>query len=403
MASRLEKSTVTAKKIGIGCGVLILIILLYNIGASIFRKEPDPYDPYPQYAEKKYNDIQKLEFESLQLADESEPNFKIETTDGSLPKIRSIMNVYKTKTPRQSLTAQDDAVDIAKSLGFNETPLNITETELKWTKEAKTLIIDKLYGDVSLTTDYTKDPDAKNDREILPDSEPYVQTAKNFLKKAHIFPSNYQDSDKNTVTYLKLNSNNVFEKAKSAQDANFVRVDFFQSVESVGVTIPEGISEEQQATIDDYRLFADVITDNPYEGLIYIILANESGVDNIYELKYVDWELESKSTYDLIGISNAWEEVKKENGYLKSLFEMNTNPFQEYTPLDIKSFLLTNVEISYYSSREYLKYIQPMYKFTGIAKLEDDNGNDIDYDFTYYYPAIELEKSIETEENVTNE
>ena len=264
-------------------------------------------------------------------------------------------------------------------------PQNISATELKWTNGAKTLIINKLYGDVTLTTNYEKDPDAKLEREILPDPEPYIRAAETYLRNAGIFPSGYEESKISSITYLKMNTNYSFEKAKSAQDANFVRVDFFKRIESVGVIIPDGISEKQRIEIEGYRLYAEVFTDNPYEGLIYMILGNTSGTHNIFEIKFIDWELESKSTYTLMPLEEAWDKVQNNEGYLRSLFEINESPFKNYMPLNVQSFLLTDVEIVYYSSRDYLKYIQPLYKFTGIAKLEDDN--EVDSDFTFYYPG----------------
>ncbi|MFC1780355.1 hypothetical protein ACFLY9_01530 [Patescibacteria group bacterium] len=384
MASKLEESTQTAKKIGIGCLVVVGIVILYGIASSIFRPEPEPYNPYPQAANKELGELPVLEFEPLPLAEGSNPEYKIETTDGKLPKLPTIVNVHSTKTPRQSLTAQDDAVEIAHSLGFNSEPIVVSPTELKWTNGARTLQIDKLYKIVNLTTNYSKDEEASKYHEILPDGGPYIQTAMSNLTNAGLLPADYGDNPATNVTYMKLNSNFTLEKAKSASDAGFVRIDFFKSIESVGVTVPEGISEEQQDEILDMRIFSEVLTDSPHEGLIYIILGGKGGSQNIYEVQYIDWELDTKSTYDLISLKDAWSSVKNGEGYIRSLYETNYNPFIKYLPLNVQSFLLTNVETVYYSSKEYLKYIQPMYKFTGIATLPDDQRAD----YTIYYPAV---------------
>jgi hypothetical protein len=384
VASKLEESTQKAKKVGIGCLIVVGIVVLYGIASNMFQSEPEPYNPYPQVASKNFGELPAIEFESLQLTEESNPEYKIETTNGKLPTLPTIVNVHTTKTPRQSLTAQDDAVEIAHSLGFNSEPIVVSPTELRWTNGARTLLVDKLYKTVSLTTNYSKDEEASKYHEILPDSSPYIQTAMSNLTNAGLLPTDYGESPTTNVTYMKLNSNFTLEKAKSASDAGFVRIDFFKSIESIGVTIPEGVSEKQQEEILDMRIYSEVLTNNPHEGLIYIILGGKGGKQNIYEVQYIDWELDTKSTYDLISLEDAWNSVAKGEGYIRSLYETNYNPFINYSPLNVQSFLLTNVETVYYSSKDYLKYIQPMYKFTGIATLPDDQRAD----FTIYYPAV---------------
>ena len=146
MASRLEETTKTTKKLIIGCLVVIGLILLYTFVSNLLEKEPPPFDPRPKVAYQKFGPLPRLEFESFQLVEGTEAEFQIETTDAKLPTFYPIINVYKTKTPHQSLTAHDDAIEIATNLAFTSSPKTISSTELKWTNGAKTLKINKLYG-----------------------------------------------------------------------------------------------------------------------------------------------------------------------------------------------------------------------------------------------------------------
>ncbi|MBN2015598.1 hypothetical protein JW766_02090 [Candidatus Dojkabacteria bacterium] len=386
MASKLEASTQSAKKIAIGCIIVIVVVILFNIVSNMLKKPPPPYNPYPQFAARELGEIPNIEFMSLELAEDSHSDFQIATTDDNLPKLPTLVKVYTTKTPRQSLSAHDDAVTIAKSLGFHTNPEAISPTELKWTQGTKTFIVNKLYHTATLGTVYDKDSRALEPHEILPDPGIYINSARSYLKGAGLFPEDYEGG-KSVATYLKLNSNFEFELSKSAQDTNFVRVDFFKKVESLGVTIPKDITEKQKEEIENMRLFTDLFTDNPNEGLIHIIIGGTGGLPDVYELQYIDWEFEKSSTYDLITVADAWEEVRNNKGYLMSLYRTTHHPFSPYTPIKVNSFLLTNVETVYYSSHEYLQYIQPIYKFTGIAKLDEEP----DANFTIYYPALKRE------------
>lgn len=384
MASRLEETTTTAKKLLAGCGIIVLIVILYTFVSRFLEKEPPPYDPLPQVADQEFGQLPNLEFESLELVSGSKKEFKIETTDGKLPSFYPIVNVFKTKTPHQSLTAHDDAVTTAGALDFTGTPRTISSTELKWTRGVRTLKINKLYGIVELTTDYTKDPEAQKPHLIQPDNQLYIDTAKGLLAGANIFPAGYEHAE-TAVTHLTLDAKKSLKRAKSSSEANFIRIDFFQQFESLTPRIPTTLSEEdQQAMEEDYTTYSYSLTDNPNRAQLYIILGGNAGPYDIYELKYTNWEIETPATYYLLPPQEAWEKIQADEGYLRSLKEPNTDPYEPYTPLNVEEFLLTNVEIAYYTSNDYIEYIQPVYKFSGLALLGENNKK---ADFVFYYPA----------------
>lgn len=384
MATKLEETTETAKKVLAGCGILIAIILLYSILAKLLQKEPPPYNPYPTVAEEDFGSLPDIELTSLELIQDSKSEYRIDTIDGKLPDLFPIVNVYKTKTPHQSLTAHDDAVEIAKSLQYTDEPTLTSTTQLEWRKGARILKIDKLYKTTHLTTDYSKDPKATESHDISPDLDKYINAAQNYLKNANLLPDEYIQSGKHSANLLRLNKDFVLIKASSASEANFVRVDFFKEIESVGVTIPEYATDEQSEYLENQRKYSDLLTDNPYEGSIYIILGGTGGTSDIYEIHYTEWELSQKTTYYAEDIESVWESVKNNEGLLRYLADINANPFKPYTPLNIETFLLTNVEIVYYTSQNYIQYIQPIYKLSGIAIQGEDEKR---AEFIIYYPA----------------
>jgi len=389
MPSQLEASTKSAKKLAVGCGIIIVIILLYGFISPLFRSDPPPCNPYPSTEARKYKDLPILEFESLQLEQETQPEYKIDTVDQTLPIFHSILNVYKTKTPRQSLTAHDEAIELARSIGFRADEQNISATEMRWMQDGKTLNVDKLYKTAHLETDYSKNQYATGPHTILSDSNPYISTAQNFLNKTSLLPSTEIEDATKTVTYMKLNDNYELVKAKSPSDAGFVRVDFFTKLVGTSPIYSSQCTEAEQTQIEEnsgeYTKKYEVKTLEPFKSDIFVVLGGTGGFNDLYELRVVSWERESYSTYKLVTTAEAWEKVRAGEGALRSIYEINSDPFQPDTSLEIETLLLTDVDIIYYTTEEYIQYLQPVYEFKGIGQIKDSDNL---ANFTIYYPAI---------------
>lgn len=391
MATRLEESTKTAKRLGVGCVVVIIGVLIFNFVSGFFTPEPEPINPWPQYPLNEFGELsQELSFDALETVNPSQVEYKLETEDGKLPQVNpsSVVNVYKTMTPHQSLSALDEAIATAASLGFTGSYQAISDTELKWQKGAKTLNVDKLFRTVRLRTNYANDVTAKKNYTISPDTSGYANNARQILKGANIFPIELENSIPK-VTLLKLDQNNNLRLAKSASDANFVRVDFYKQVERLVPSLPPEIiaelSEDEINDLLEQTLYSDVLSDDPNSSPIYVIMGGKGGSQYVYELNYINWDLEESSTYQLVPLEEAWSQVQQNNGTLRFLLESGEDPYKPYVPLEVASYYLTDVEISYYTPRIYTEYIQPLYVFKGIALLAD---TDTQAEFIIYYPAL---------------
>lgn len=386
MATKLEESTRTARKLGTGCMIFVVAILVINFVIGILTPE-EVFNPWPTGPDNKFGTLTPLTFETLSLKEGSSPEYRIETTDGQLPKLLSLINVYKTKLPEQSLLARQDAVDTAAALGFGSNPSDIGETQLKWTRGTHSLVIDKLYKTLKLTTDYANDKEALQSYTVSPDTDTYVNTALGIFSGKPLL-SIQPSSVETQVTYLKLDKNLTFKKAKSASDANFIRVDLFLQREAISIALTdeqkELLTDAQKEYLEENKIQATTLSENPNESLIYVILGGTNG-SVIYELQYINWEISARGIYRATALSEAWENVKQNKGYLRYLLEVGEDPYAPYVPITVKEFLLTKVRIAYYLPKEYPTYIQPMYMFSGIAILEDSEKQ---AEFTFYYPAI---------------
>jgi hypothetical protein len=386
MATELEKSTKTAKKLALGCGILILVVFIWGIATKIFAPPATVIDIYPRVADKKYGQLPTLTFTSFQLPSGTNPEFRIDTINGQLPTLPTIANVFRLETPRQSLSALDDATSIANTLGFQGQPNPISATELQWVKGPATVTINKLYSTVDLVTEYKNDPDSQAQHVIVPDTSVYTQLAQSILEQAELFPTEYENLGRTSVTFMRLNSSFELEQTSAASEANLVRVDFFKKNEAVTPILPSTLSEDQKKIYKEKTIYGEVVTENPYEGQIYVVLKGTGGGTAVAaEIHYKDWKIKDSSTYQLLPLSDTWKNIQENKGYLRSLVEQSGDPFKVYTPLSVKTFLLNNIEIVYFAPGEYSQYIQPVYKFSGLAVLE---GTDKKADFVFYYPAV---------------
>lgn len=384
MASKLEESTQTVKKLAIGCGIFVIIILIATVTMSFIKDEEEQYYPYPRSSEKSFGTLPELEFESIKFENLENLEYKLDTADGKLQTFPPILYVFKTKTPRQAFTASDDAKETAKKLGFIDQPKTPSNTMFKWTKDSQTLKLDRLYWTVSLTTDYKSDDRIIVQNDLLPDIEPYIDTARAHFNKADLFPSGYSGAS-TQANYMRMTPKFNFLRASSSSEASFIRVDFFKNFEATSVYIPEDASDEKKRELQKLRVFANVLSDNPHKGLLYLIMGGRDGANEVFELKYSNWEIESSSTYPVISTYEAWEEVKNGNGFLRSIYEETKLPYESNLNLEIEAFHVTDVQLAYYSKNEYLEYIQPFYVFKGAAPIV---GSDRDAFFSIYYPAI---------------
>ncbi|MDD3648385.1 MAG: hypothetical protein PHS44_07880 [Candidatus Dojkabacteria bacterium] len=387
MASQLEESTKTAKKIALGCGVMIAIIVIISIVSQLIKGEPPPCNPYPAVAENKFGQLPRLELEGNELSQDESPRYEVDLD--KLPQMVSFVNVYKTKTPRQSLTAQDDAIQVATNLGFRENMQKLSTSELKWKRDTSTLKINELYNTVQITTNYKNTQWIANDNYILVDQNPYIASARNLFRKTYAGAK--MDTAEAVATYLKMDSNFNFIKAFSASEADFVRVDFFKQLEGVTPFVPAGCTSDQrkyvQENLDSLRISYYLHTIEPQKSYNYAVLKGTSGTNDILELSYIDWEIESSSVYSTLTVGEAWEELEKGNGYLRSLYRTSVgDPFQNDFTIPIEAYLLNDVEMIYYTIDDYTQYIQPVFKFSGIAQIQ--GTTDKYAEFIFYYPAI---------------
>jgi hypothetical protein len=358
----------------------------------------------------------RLKIPSLELAEDSEMVFQIDTDTGKIDALPEIINVYRFDNPIQSVTAQADAKVLANKLGFDPEAIIRRETEsYAWVdrETARTLEVDAKNLNFTLRTDASKIREI-SEKNILPSEQEAKTSAVSALRSLGLYWEDYSKGNHKT-TLIKVNPDGSFSKALALADADLIRVDFVRSKSMI--TIPSNIVGANSMVNALTRKFPEppvvetpIVNDERIEVYTFNTLvsfpqtqksnisvyigaeetrSSRGSFENVYQIDYTYWpiQVESCGTYELITPQTAIEKVQSGEGSLVYLFEVDGDDVVEYTPKRVKKFLVFDVFIVYYESRGELEFLQPVYVVSGEAIFE----NDIKGLFDFFYPAINYE------------
>lgn len=393
MATQLERATSMFKKGFIGCLILIVVFILFD---WISKKLNPTINVKQSFVDVnyKFGDLPELTFNSLPLAENSNPKYSLETnTFPTLPEV-NIVNVYKVKKPKGSLASDETAYDLARILGFNNAPevLDSLQTEYRWSSTGGTKVLNynKLTKKLTLTTDYNKDASAKEDKDIPDNLDLFKGNALKLFSTLNILPNDYGNGYQ-TAEFLDLDNSLKFVKSDSSTSADFVRVYLFRKLESLSVYIPEDSSEEMEEWLKSKIRTSNVVKMNPKEGQLKVLYGGTSNsINDIYEINYTNWEVDTSviGKYTILDKQVVLDDIQSRKGYIRYLVNKKEDPNKEYTPLDVDIFYIYNLEIAYLETDELPEYLLPIYYCSGEALLTNRDKAD----FIIYYPAIDYSK-----------
>jgi hypothetical protein len=204
----LSETTNSTRKFFVGCFAIVLLFIFGNFVLNLIKTSSIINPDATIYSDNYFGDLPELKIPSLALTADSKPQYRLETENGRLPTFSNVAYVYKYKTPRQTLTSKEEAINTAKSLGFEGDPEETTSTELRWTSNAnsKVLTIDKITKAIKLSTDYTKANDSKDIKPFTPSSSTYENAFKSYAVNVLSVDNKYS---KTTSSYLIFNEKDL--------------------------------------------------------------------------------------------------------------------------------------------------------------------------------------------------
>ena len=341
MATLTEVSFYTRRVIK---GTVIIIILLMitpvviRIGKTIYKRlNPEPPPP----PTVKYGKLPVLRFPPAPSREN--PKFKLETIQGSLPKMPEQGNVYVVGFNQSRLLEFQRVKDRAAKMGFPGEPITTDELTYTWVDSGRisSLVVNIVSGKWSYSYNWRTDPTLLIPQEV-PAANRATDKARGFLGQMSALAKDVIGGEVK-VKYLIASPDGETREAPSFSEANFVRVDIFR------------------AAIGDVPF----VTAGGETSPINVVMnsTKEKGKPNIVQANYnysVGVEGES-ATYPLKPIEQAWSELTKGEGYLT-----------KYLP----EVTVRKIHLAYYESDEPQEFIQPVYVFSG------DSG------FMGYVPAV---------------
>lgn len=347
MATLIETAYHTRKIVKYGIIALTGLFLLktaISSAASYWHKLNPPPPPPPTVA---FGKLPKIEFPESKFK-EKELVYRLETIDGGTPNLGDRTKVYFMPTKKPSLMALDRAESQARKLGFSGPAKKISERLYRWQKEdplLASLEMDIINNNFAIKKNWQDDQSLlKGER--LPIKEQAVIEAKNFLKTSGLLTEDLQAGETKTSLLRFIPPNLV--PAISLSEADFVRVNIFRKNLNNLPILPPYLEEASVSLL---------------------LSGSRDREKRVVELKYIHFPIaeETSATYPLKTSAQAWEELKRGEGFIANLKENR------------KQIIIRKIYLAYFENSLPQNYLQPIYVF------EENN------DFTAYVPAISPE------------
>ena len=369
----------------------IIVILIQNIyhyaqnGDFFGDQDPEGY----AFVTEGFGPITYPEISSLSIQEGSKPSFSI---SGQFSKSPTSVNVYKVNKPRESLGNSKRAQEVAGRLYFTSSNYELEDNVLTWRSNNKQILqYNKLTNNMTYSNEGINIAELRSEKPEFVDSEAIDKIINEYMT---VFNSSTAQFSEEEITNYLLSDGNKYKTTTIAENADFIRTDFALQKEVVSLRA----SELEENTTGAEAVQGNIYLDNPKQGSLHIIVANSSStqiqVDSndksnskIREYGYINIDIsEEKSVYSLRTYEEAWQDVQEGRGYLKYLIKQGTDPLADYTPLNVKRFIVDpdKSRLGLYAPGSWTGYLYPIYVFEGIAELSDGSTAD----FVFYARAI---------------
>lgn len=333
MATLTSVAYYTRKAVVYGSAGFISLIILraaWGVFTAWWVKNHPPPPPPPTVA---FGVLPAIKFPAGK--DPKLVSLKLETITGAAPDLGPQAKVYFMPSYRANVLGLELATGLAAKLGFLFAPTRLDEQVYEWTREGTlpgTLSVNLVTGHFRLTTLWHRDAQISTAR--APAEAETVKNAKRFLSSAGLL-DNDLDAGSSKVEYLQAGAG-IYSVRHSQSDANFARVHLFRA----------GVEKNP------------VVTPNPSEGLVQVVVSGSSSQKQIIEAvyNYSPVEYSRFATYPLRSTKSAWEILSAGGGYVPKLI-----PAQGQTAV-------RQVKLGYFDNSTPQEFLQPVYVFEG------DNG-----------------------------
>lgn len=396
--SSLITTTETVKKYLIYFGIFILVVILLQFCLNSVQRGgglpgggsgEDGIKPFKEATAEVAELGTPPDLPSVAISSKSDLLFNV---DNNFQELQfDAVNVYKIEQPRERFATETKAEDIAERFGFESRPQRqgADRSILKWQDGTRELTYDKVKQELNFNN-FSIYP---NRGEVFTRDEASLgQDGARLIENLGLNRPNL-DLGNIKINYL-TRVGSRFEET-SPGTATFVMIRAYRSLEGASLKT-DADGEPLSALERDYEpLNFDVVYEDYLSAPLEIIIAasDRMEADDIYSVRYIDWNIEpDPQTYKIITPAEAWENVKAGKGSLQLLNEFGFDPFQtgKRPGKEVLSFTANylETEVAYLETNEWHGYFYPIYIFRGRAKLSNSPNQD-NADFVFYAYAIQ--------------
>lgn len=325
----LSQTTSIIKKIIIfgGGGILAIVLIFFLIrgGISLYSSLFPKPGPPPEAA---FDSLPLVIFPESIL--QNKLSYSIDTVTGSLGSFPDRAKVFKTVPDEPNLLSLQNTQNLMSrtKFTFNQTRLN--DTTYAWNEAGRTdkrLTINIISKDFSIVSNFLTYPDLTSIGAV--DKENASEEVIDFLEQLNLFPLDI-DIIKTKVDLLKIVDGQLVA-ATSPSDAQIARVDLYQtSIEEM-----------------------PIMYSNPPHSTMHFLVGGPN-TDEIMEANFNHQTIsEESSTYPIISVNDAFNILKKGDGYIGAYFGTDSN------------IIIKEVFLAYYLREQKQQYLMPIYVFEG--------------------------------------
>ncbi len=377
-----ESAELTKKSVAFFLIFLVLYLLgdlIISIFANLYTKVfPNPPPP-PNFM---YQKIEKLEIPTLAINLDN-VTFRQELNTPKLPDFGRKAIVYKNIEPRVSVIREENFKKIANTLGFNSSSKKISKSRRLWIDPTQNR---KFEADVFFETFSLETNKGYLERILTPGVAPtnneVIDTVTNTLKKIGFWKEDFNKS------------NYIIKKAyieegiiKETPLPNKQTIKYISVVLKKPYIYKTKLIDKKKGTYKNIPVYKDLLAKNPNISNIYGFVAKTNKGTILTDLNYYFYDIENTyGTYPIISTKEAWDKLKNKEASLVYIKKAGADYFAPNQSIkNIKTIDIRNIDLAYYTTKNFTKYLQPIYVFSGKFTTEQRQTGDV----YFYLPAID--------------
>jgi hypothetical protein len=365
----------------------VLFLILYMVGEYLIKGSNYIYDkafPLPGSPPTiSFGKIDVVDIATLPV-DLSEAEYRKELPVVGFPEFPSAVRVYEIEQPTVSVAKEENAIQIARNLGFNTPPIKVSDSERLWRNLAtrSEFRVDVFYETHKLSTD-ANFLEATLIRGETPSKSQAVDVTREYLTTTGSF-----DEDLEYAEYTVVGTELIEGVKKKTDLPPREQLKYVNVVpKKVSHTTISGYKRNGEPDIKDN--YIKVFTNSPVISNINTYVGKTGTSTN--DLKVTDGTYNyynttgNYGTYPIISADEAWNLLLENKSSLVFIREDGADYFAPSSSVsNVKTIDIRSMELAYYMPTNISKYLQPIYVFSG----KYTTANRVTGDIVFYLPAL---------------